>query len=155
MTQGSFSHWQSGEVILDHYEVRSKVGEGGMGSVYHVYHRGWKQDLAVKRPKPELFAKEGGKQDFIREAETWVNLALSPHIVSCYYVRLLEEIPCIFSEYVAGGCLSDWIRQQRLYEVGTRGRSRASLTSPSSLPGDCTRPTNKGWSIKMSSLLMS
>lgn len=110
--------WQVGDIILDQYEVTGILGEGGMGTVYKVHHRGWKTDLAVKSPKPEIFAKAGGKENFIREAETWVNLGLHPYTVSCYYVRTLGGIPRVFAEYVAGGSLSDWIRTRRLYDGG-------------------------------------
>ncbi|GHO78149.1 hypothetical protein KSD_59200 [Ktedonobacter sp. SOSP1-85] len=111
-------NWRTGDVILEQYEVKDKLGEGGMGSVYRVHHRGWDLDLAVKRPQPAIFARVGGKENFIREAETWVNLALHPHIVSCYYVRTMDELPVIFAEYVPGGNLADWIRSRRLYEEG-------------------------------------
>jgi serine/threonine protein kinase len=110
--------WHVGDVILDQYEVTGKLGEGGMGTVYKVHHRDWHTDLAVKSPKPEIFAKAGGKENFIREAETWVNLGLHPHTVSCYYVRTLGGIPRLFAEYVAGGSLADGIRTRRLYEGG-------------------------------------
>jgi len=106
--------WNVGDVILDLYEVTGILGEGGMGKVYRVHHRGWKVDLAVKSPKPEVFARADGKESFIREAETWVNLGLHPNVVSCYYVRTLGGIPRIFAEYVEGGSLSDWVRDRRL-----------------------------------------
>ncbi|GHO79554.1 hypothetical protein KSD_73250 [Ktedonobacter sp. SOSP1-85] len=111
-------NWQKGDVLLEQYEVLGTLGEGGMGTVYKVHHRGWSIDLAVKSPQPEIFARAGGKENFIREAETWVNLPLYPHIVSCYYVRIIDEIPRIFAEYVAGGSLGDWIGSRRLYEGG-------------------------------------
>ena len=110
--------WSVGDVILDLYEVTGILGEGGMGKVYKVHHRGWNVDLAVKSPKPEIFAQAGGKDNFLREAETWVNLGLHPHTVSCYYVRTLGGIPRVFAEYVEGGSLADWIRTKRLYEGG-------------------------------------
>lgn len=72
----------------------------------------------MKSPRPEIFAQAGGQENFIREAETWVNLGLHPNIVSCYYVRNLANIPRIFAEYVAGGSLEDWINQGWLYEGG-------------------------------------
>ena len=110
--------WQKGDVILDQYEVMGTLGEGGMGKVYKVHHRGWNTDLAVKSPRPEIFAKADGKENFIREAETWINLGLHPHIVSCYYVRTLGGIPRIFAEYLTGGSLADWIGKRKLYEGG-------------------------------------
>ncbi len=82
--------WQPGQTLLDTYEVVGKLGEGGMGLVYQVHHKSWNMDLAVKQPKASLFATLKGKENFIREAETWVNLGLHPHITSCYYVRTIE-----------------------------------------------------------------
>ena len=110
--------WSPGEVILGLYEVKGLLGEGGMGTVYQVHHRGWNTDLAVKSPKPEELAKAGGAENFVREAEAWVNLGLHPHVVSCYYVRTLGGIPRVFAEYVAGGSLATWIRERKLYEGG-------------------------------------
>lgn len=109
---------KDGDVILDLYEVKQKLGEGGMAEVYQVRHRGWNVDLAVKTPKPDILAQAGGAEAFQREAETWVNIGLHPHIVSCYYVRDLGEVPRIFVEYVEGGSLHDWIYDRRLYEGG-------------------------------------
>src|SRR5579885_3046026 len=108
--------WQIVDMILNQYEVVDKLGEGGMGTVYKVRHHGWDIDLAVKCPRPETFATEHGKANFTREAETWVNLQLHPHIVACYYVRVLGGIPRVFAEYVADGSLADWIRRRRLYQ---------------------------------------
>jgi WD40 repeat protein/serine/threonine protein kinase len=110
------AEWAPGEVILGLYEVKEVLGEGGMGKVYKVRHRGWNLDLAVKCPKPEILSRTGGAENFEREAETWVNLGLHPNIVSCYYVRRLGGIPRVFAEYVKGGSLADWIRERKLYE---------------------------------------
>ena len=111
--------WKVGDVILDLYKVTDILGEGGFGTVYKVRHQGWNIDLAVKSPKPEIVAAAGGVENFEREAETWVNLGLHPHTVSCYYVRRIESSPLVFAEYVAGGSLQDWIGERRLYVGGT------------------------------------
>ena len=109
--------WKEGDVILDLYEVKGVLGEGGFGKVYRVRHKGWNIDLAVKTPRLDRL-DEAGKENFRNEAETWVNLGLHPHTVSCYYVRDLGGIPRVFAEYVEGGSLSDWIRSRKLYEGG-------------------------------------
>src|SRR5258708_10442471 len=116
VTETTSAVWNRGDVILEQYEVTDILGQGGMGTVYKVYHRGWKIDLAVKTPKAEIFATEGGKANFIREAQTWGNINLHPNIVSCCYVRTIEEIPRLFAAYVSGGSLDSWIRSRRLYE---------------------------------------
>jgi len=112
------AEWNVGDVILDTYEVTGILGEGGMGKVYKVHHRGWNTDLAVKSPRAEELEKASGAANFVRECETWVNLGLHPHIVSCYYVRMLGGIPRVFAEYVAGSSLKEWIDTRKLYEDG-------------------------------------
>jgi WD40 repeat protein/serine/threonine protein kinase len=106
--------WQPGDVVLDLYRVTSVLGQGGMGRVYRVRHLEWDIDLAAKMPLPEALDALGGPDVFEREAETWVNLGLHPHIVSCYYVRRVQGLPGVFAEFVDGGSLHDLIRGRRL-----------------------------------------
>jgi len=108
------AEWRVGDLVLGLYEVTAVLGQGGMGRVYRVRHRGWDVDLAVKAPLPTALAAAGGPEAFEREAETWVGLGLHPHVVDCYYVRRIEGAPRLFVEYVDGGSLHDWIRQKRL-----------------------------------------
>lgn len=115
--------WWPGDEILDTYEVRGVLGEGGMGTVYRVYHRGWKRDLAVKCVRPRLLARPGAVENFEREAETWVKLSLHPNTAGCWYVRRLGGIPRIFAELVEGGSLDAWLtgspeQPPRLYAGG-------------------------------------
>lgn len=115
--------WQVGDVILNRYEVREKFEGGGMGMVYRVHHRVWDMELAVKAPRADFFQTIEQKENFEREAETWVNLGLHPHIVSCYYVRRLGGIPRLFAEFVPGGTLADWMKDGRLYSGNDRDRT--------------------------------
>ena len=118
--------WQIGDVILDRYEVQQIFTSGGIVLVYRVHDRGWGMALAVKSPRPEFLKTAEQIESFEREAETWVNLGLHPHIVSCYYVRRLGGIPRIFAEFVEGGTLADWIRSRKLYKGG-RDQSLRSI----------------------------
>ena len=62
---------EKGNTILDTYKIISDPISGGMGSVWQVYHEGWKLELAMKRPRPRFFA-EGGperRKNFLRECE--------------------------------------------------------------------------------------
>jgi len=110
--------WQPGDVILDLYEVQQVFESGGMGLVYKVHHKGSNLTSAVKCPRAKFFKSEQDKQNFEREAETWVNLGLHPHTVSCHYVRRLGGIPRVFAEYMEGGSLKDWIDSGKLYTGG-------------------------------------
>ncbi|MCU0486620.1 MAG: protein kinase [Anaerolineales bacterium] len=111
--------WKPGENILDIYEVGQELGRGGFGAVYRVHHKAWNIDLAVKRP---LKLDPGNKPIFTDEAEKWIDLGLHPHIVSCYYVRTIDDFPHTFAELVDGGSLKDWIDGGQLYEGG-KGKS--------------------------------
>jgi WD40 repeat protein len=106
--------WRPGDVVLGLYEVAGVLGEGGMGRVYRVRHRGWALDLAVKVPLPSILEARGGADLFEREAETWVNLGLHPHVVTCHYVRRVDGLPLVFAEYADGGSLHDAIRAGRV-----------------------------------------
>src|SRR5262249_44266364 len=75
--------WAPGDVVDDLYEVAGVLGEGGMGTVYRVRHRGWGVDLAVKTPRAALAASDEARRRFIREAEAWVELGLHPHVAQC------------------------------------------------------------------------
>ncbi len=108
--------WKEGEVIEGLYRVWGKNTSGAMGVIYFVEHLGWKTNLAVKVPR----IREGDERAlkaFLREAETWVNLGLHPHIATCYYVREMSGLPRIFVEYVSGGSLRDALAEQRLRDL--------------------------------------
>ncbi|HEY1176834.1 MAG TPA: protein kinase, partial [Phytomonospora sp.] len=108
--------WRIGDVIDDRYEITGVHQDGGMGLVYRVRHRSWAAELAVKAPRPEVFAADRG--GFVAEAEAWVSLGLHPNVCGCHYVRLLDGVPLVFAEYVPGGSLRKWIEDGRLYRGG-------------------------------------
>ena len=109
-------YFRKGKTLLDTYRIDSDPIEGGMGSVWKVRHLGWNVDLAMKRPLPKLFSDETAKSNFIRECRAWIELGLHPNIVSCYYVREIEDVPTIFSEWMENGSLEDRIQDGTLYD---------------------------------------
>ncbi len=108
--------WELGDLILNFYEVTDVLGEGAFGKVYKVYHKGWNEYLAVKSLKVELCRDKAHRKNFIFECEGWVNLGLHPHIVNCYYVRDLGGLPRIFSEFIEGGSLENWLEVGKVWE---------------------------------------
>lgn len=107
--------WQPGHIVAGLYEVQS-AASGGMGTVYFVKHLHWGITLAVKTLLSDRVREEAVVKRFIREAEIWVELGMHPHIATCYYVRMLGEMPHIFIEYVNGGSLKEWLRRREKRE---------------------------------------
>ncbi|MDR1029132.1 MAG: protein kinase [Clostridiales Family XIII bacterium] len=102
-----------GDRILDIYEVKGDPIESTMGRIIPVRHTEWGIDLAIKQPHADMFRTEEEKHWFVSEAETRINLDLHPHIVSCCYVRDIDGLPSLFSEWMDGGNLKE--RIARMY----------------------------------------
>lgn len=99
------------------YRIDGGPFEGGMGSVYKVYHRKWDTMLAVKQPLTEKLNDALTMERFLRECDLWVSLGLHEHIVMCHYVRNVDNIPTIFAEWMDGGSLDEAIASGALYEA--------------------------------------
>ena len=118
--------YPAGTLLMDTYRVESRPIHGGMGTVWRVRHMGWDAELAMKRPQPRMFLDETSRQNFISECQSWIGLGLHPNIVSCYYVREMEGVPTIFSEWMENGSLEDRIRDGSVY-AGTEEAAAARL----------------------------
>src|SRR6266498_3867772 len=103
--------WQPGELLLDDFEVQQVLGQGGMGKVYLVRSRTTAMEFAVKRA---LIKDDNSRQNFLSELQTWIDLPEHPNIAACRFFRTIGDEIVIFSEYINGGTLADWIRDRRL-----------------------------------------
>ena len=112
--------YAQGSLLLGTYRIESAAIKGGMGAVWRVHHSGWNVDLAMKRPQPQMFAGETAKQNFISECQSWIDLGLHPNIVSCHYVREIDGVPTIFSEWMENGSLENHIADGTLYKCGEK-----------------------------------
>ena len=116
--------WVPGDIVERVYRVepvveggreRAAHESGGMGLVYRMHHLAWQSDVAVKVPRPEFFRTEEHRTAFEAEVDTWVRLGLHPHVVDCHYLRRIGGLPCVFSEYRAGGTLANLIGSGEIY----------------------------------------
>ncbi|MBI2423299.1 MAG: protein kinase [Candidatus Hydrogenedentes bacterium] len=119
--------WKKGDRLMEVYEVRELLGEGGMGTVHKVYHRGWGMDLAVKTPKYAASKDEFWLELFEHECETWINLPPFEHVVNCHYVRRLGGVPRVFVEFVPGDDLSSLCKRKVFYNDGKQETQRRIL----------------------------
>jgi WD40 repeat protein len=108
--------WKEGKEVLGSYRIE-RVLSGGMGRVYIAEHLKWKVKMAIKAPNEQMLSDESLFGRILKEAESWTDLGLHPHIAYCYYVRKIEGVPHIFIEYVDGGTLKEWIADMRCYDL--------------------------------------
>ncbi|MBQ8904343.1 MAG: protein kinase, partial [Oscillospiraceae bacterium] len=108
---------KKGDILFDLYSVEEDAVETGSSSlVWKVHHIKWDTYMALKQPKENVIAENGGKENFLRECEMWVSLGFHPHIVPCYYVREIDGKPTMFSEWCDGGNLAENIKEGTLYK---------------------------------------
>ena len=98
------------------YKTIGEPMRGGMGQVQHLYHNHWKKDVAMKQPLEKYFKTETGRKRFYEECARWLKLGIHPHIVQCYYVCDIEEIPTVFMEWMEKGSLGADIKNGKIYE---------------------------------------
>ncbi|MFF9022120.1 protein kinase domain-containing protein [Streptomyces eurythermus] len=104
------AEWPVGTRLLGTYEIIGAPRSGGMGVVYPARHLEWGAPVAVKSPQRHLLSRPADREDFVQEAQTWVDLGLHPHICACHYVRAVDGFPRVFAEFVEGGSLDDRMR---------------------------------------------
>jgi serine/threonine protein kinase len=108
------SPWPAGHVLLDDFEVRGVLGQGGMGVVYHVVQRSTGQDLAVKRAR---LADPGMRRRFLAELQLWLDLPPHPHLAACRFFRTVADEVVIFMDLAEGGSLAERIARRSLVEL--------------------------------------
>jgi serine/threonine protein kinase len=79
----------------ERYEIRGKIGQGGLGAVYRGYDTRMNREVAIKRISasggdPEL--QEESTRQLIKEAGALASLQ-HPHIVTIYDVGSDEDGP--------------------------------------------------------------
>lgn len=110
----NFAGWKPGDVLDGSLEIRDLIGQGGMGVVWRVFHREWNRELAVKMPLPALVGSLTARERFLREAETWIDLGVHPHIVQCWFVKDISGLPSLFLDFLTGGSLKQWLTEGHL-----------------------------------------
>jgi eukaryotic-like serine/threonine-protein kinase len=97
---------------LGRYEIRSKIGSGGMGRVYLAQDTSeLDRTVAIKLLPPEVAADPKHMQRFIREART-VSALNHPNVLTIYEFGQYGATRFIATEYVDGVTLREHLRTQ-------------------------------------------
>lgn len=111
--------WKIGEIILDEFEVISHLGKGGAGSVYLVKRLSFDDLFAAKVPVRSIADSVRLRKLFYREIRTWLGLPEHTHLSTCRFIRTIGPKIVVFSEYVAGGSLNEWIKEKKITRLET------------------------------------
>jgi len=96
---------------IPYYEIKSLLGEGGMGNVYLAEHTQLGRKVAIKSLHQQLVKNEGLRARFKNEASTMAHLQ-HPKIVALYdYVEESDGLYLIM-EYVEGLPLDEYIKDK-------------------------------------------
>ena len=97
---------------LGRYEIRSKIGEGGMGEVYLAEDTQLHRKVALKVLPAEVAANQDRMRRFIREAQAAAALN-HPNIAHIYEIGQSEGVHFIAMEFVDGVTLREKIHRSR------------------------------------------
>lgn len=94
----------------DRYEIRGKIGQGGLGSVYRAFDKKMSREVAIKRitTGSEQGLAEESKRQLLKEAGALASLQ-HPHIVTVHDFGSDQDGPFVVMELIAGKTLDDVI----------------------------------------------
>jgi hypothetical protein len=96
---------------LGQYEIREKIGQGGMAQVFKAYQPGLDRFVAVKVLSPSLAEEPGFTERFQREAHSAARLH-HPHILEVYHFGVQDNYNYLAMRYVENSrTLGDLIRE--------------------------------------------
>src|SRR6267378_6027024 len=120
------AQWVGVHLSGGRYEVRSKLGAGGMGDVYRAYDHHLGCEVVIKVPKRLLLEDGEFAGRFAREVRSLVRLA-HPNIVRVIDVGEQGGLPFAVMQYLSGGSLRD---RQRRGDVGRFSKPAHPLARP-------------------------
>ena len=95
--------------ILGKYELKERIGKGGMGVVFAAYDPDLQRKVALKVPSSLSLMGKQGRSRFKAEARAVAALDVHPNIVRIHALELEHEPPFIVMEYLEGRDLSQVI----------------------------------------------
>ncbi len=100
----------------ERYEIRGKIGQGGLGAVYRGYDTRMNREVAIKRisvSNEDPTLQEESTRQLIKEAGALASLQ-HPHIVTVYDVGSDEDGPYVVMELISGKTLDELIERAPL-----------------------------------------
>ena len=96
---------------IGRYEIVSRIGAGGMGTVYKARDTQLDRPVAIKFLSPDL-ADESARRRFQQEAKM-ASALNHPHILTVHEAGEVDGQQYLVTEFVDGGTLEDWSRAEQ------------------------------------------
>ena len=93
--------------VLGHFEIREKIGQGGMGVVYRAHDRNLNRPVAVKVLSEDV-ADESRRRRFQQEAQM-ASALNHPHILTVFETGSVDGQQYIVTEFIDGYTARDWV----------------------------------------------
>src|SRR5262249_29258482 len=103
---------------ISRYEIKSRIGRGGMGDLYLAWDPNTNRLVAIKLLNATLDSTEL-RERFAREARALAALS-HPNIVTIYDTGEFEDSPFIVMEYVRGETVAELIRRRASLSVSQK-----------------------------------
>src|SRR6266516_1099993 len=94
---------------LGRYEIRSKLGEGGMGEVYLAQDAKLDRKVALKILPADVAAHPDRMKRFVQEAKA-ASALNHPNIITIYEIEQIDSVNLIATEFIDGQTLRERMR---------------------------------------------
>jgi tRNA A-37 threonylcarbamoyl transferase component Bud32 len=102
---------------IGRFEIRERLGGGGMGDVYRAYDTELTRTVAIKVLAVRYLADSLSKRRFLREAQM-ASILNHPNIATIYEIGELSGVPFIVMEYVEGDTLAGRLGARGPFPIG-------------------------------------
>ncbi len=98
--------------LEERYEIRSKIGQGGVGAVYRAFDRHLNREVAIKRVLAEggYENQEDATQAMLQEATALCSVQ-HPHIVTVFDAGVDKDGPYVVMELLSGRTIDEMIER--------------------------------------------
>ena len=116
-----------GQVVADRFEVRERLREGGQATVYRVFDRLRKVDVALKLVHPAREPERAVAR--LRREVRIAQDAASPYLVQVFDIGGAAQGTYLTMEYLPGGSLREKLQQTGTLNVDEAVRSGSGQRS--------------------------